>query len=119
MDVDDEKPRTWVEKNQTVGADEVDTTATSLATEEEDELLAFGIVELIDELLTLRDVHRAVESEVPIPEERIGRSRLGPMVQKLEGGYVYSLLAAQHLLENVESLGIITDEDDLVVRLCV
>ena len=32
------------------------------------------------------------------------------------GGGITSLLATQHLLEEIESLGVVADEDDLVVR---
>lgn len=60
---------TRVKQNKPVGTDEVDTASTSLGTEEEDELLALRVVELVHEFLPFRDVHGAVKTEVTIPEE--------------------------------------------------
>jgi hypothetical protein len=48
---------TRVKQNKTVGANKVDTASSSLAAQKEDKLLAFRIIELIDKLLSLRDVH--------------------------------------------------------------
>ena len=51
---------TRVEEDQSVSTDQVDTTATGFAAQQEDELFAIGVIELIDELLTLVDCLRAV-----------------------------------------------------------
>ena len=51
---------TRVEEDQSVSTDQVDTTTTGFAAQQEDELFAIGVVELIDELLTLVDCLRAV-----------------------------------------------------------
>ena len=52
----------WIKEHQPIGADQIEPTTTGFAGEEEDELGAFGIVELVHQLLPLVDVHRAVES---------------------------------------------------------
>ena len=57
---------TGVKEDETVCADEIDTTSSGLATQQEDELLSFGIVELINELLSLGNGHRAVQTEVAV-----------------------------------------------------
>lgn len=59
--------RTRVEEDEPVSANQVNTTSTGLATQEEDELLAVGVVKLVDQLLTLVDRLRAVQAEVPVP----------------------------------------------------
>lgn len=46
------RAQTGIEENEAVGSDEVDSTATRLTTEKENELLAIWIVELINKLLT-------------------------------------------------------------------
>lgn len=50
-----------IEEDEAVRADEVEATATGFAAEEEDELVAFRVVELVDELLTFVDVHRTIQ----------------------------------------------------------
>ena len=58
---------TWVEQDQAIRTDEVDSASTGLAAQQEYELLALRVVELINELLALGDRHRAVQTEEPIP----------------------------------------------------
>lgn len=62
------KEHTRIEEDQTVCTNEVDTTSAGFATQQEHELLAFWIVELINELLSLVDGHCTVQSEVAVPE---------------------------------------------------
>ena len=38
----------WVEKNEAIGADEIETAAASFTAEEEDKLLTLRVVELVD-----------------------------------------------------------------------
>lgn len=54
---------TRIKENQPVRSDEVDAATSSLGREKEDELLAVGVVELVDELLTLLRRHGAVQTE--------------------------------------------------------
>lgn len=49
-----------VKEDETVSTDEVETAASRFATEEEDELVAFGIIEFVNEFLPFADVHCAV-----------------------------------------------------------
>lgn len=81
---------TRIEEDEPVRADEVDTASTSFATEQEDELLAIRVVELIDKLLAFVDSHRAVQTEVSVPVAAY-------MVSTGDdgGGCMYSLLASQ------------------------
>ena len=58
----DSRVPSGIKQDQTVGTDQVDTTSSSFTTEQEHKLLALGVVEPIDELLTLVDVHRSVET---------------------------------------------------------
>jgi hypothetical protein len=53
-------PLTWIKQYQTIRTDEVDTTPAGFATQKKDELLALGIIELIDELLSFVDGHCAI-----------------------------------------------------------
>ena len=80
-----------IEENEAVGADEVKAAAAGLAAEEEDELFAVRVIELVDELLALGDVHGAVEAEAAVAAR------------------------AAELVEDVERLRVIADEDDFVV----
>ena len=79
---------TRVEEDQTVRADQVDTTSTSLTAQQENELLAIRVVELINQLLPLIDRHCAVETEVTIPIQRRQPSTGQTVV-------IYSLLATE------------------------
>ena len=51
-----------IEEHQAVGTDKIQTTSTGFGGEKENKFLAFGVVEFVHELLSLVDVHRAVES---------------------------------------------------------
>lgn len=82
-----------VEEDEPVGTDEVDTAPSSLGTEEEDKLASVGVVEMVDELLSLGDSHRSVQSQAGV------------------------LAVAAESLEEVERLRVVADEDDLVRRL--
>ena len=57
---------TRIEEDESVRTNQVDTASSGFATQQEDEFLPLGIVELIDELLTLVDGHSSVKSEVSI-----------------------------------------------------
>lgn len=83
---------TRVKQNKPVGTDEVDTTSTSLGTEEEDEFLALWIIELVHKLLPFRDVHGAIQTEVAIPEEN--RLSKTSTYTKPKGEHDHSLLGA-------------------------
>ena len=52
----------WVEEDEPVRADEIDTAAPGLTTEKKDKLLAFGVVKFRDKLRAFCAVHCAVES---------------------------------------------------------
>lgn len=99
---------TRVKQNKAVGANKVDTTSSGLATEKEDEFLPLGVVELIDKLLPLRDAHTAVESEAPIPGERLVCGMLLSMW--------IVLFATAEFLKQIECLRIIADQDDFIGR---
>jgi hypothetical protein len=58
---------TRIEKNQAIRPDQINTTTSSLATQQEYEFLAFRIVKLIDELLSFWYSHGTIQSEVTIP----------------------------------------------------
>jgi len=60
---------TRIEQNKPVSTNKIDTTSSSLATQEEDEFFPLRVVELINKFLPLRDTHGAVESETPVPEK--------------------------------------------------
>ena len=62
---------TWIEQYQTVRTDEVDTTPSRFTTQKKDELLALGIIELVHQLLSFADGHRAVQAEVAISIGRL------------------------------------------------
>lgn len=83
-----------VHKHQAVGTDQVDTTAAGLGRQEENELRAFWVVELVDDFLPLVDGHGAVEPETAVA------------------------LVAAHFLDQVQGTGVVGDDDDLVVCLC-
>lgn len=51
---------TRIEEDEAIGPDEVDTASTRLATQQEYEFLAVGVVELVDKFLSLIDCHCAV-----------------------------------------------------------
>lgn len=59
-----------IKEDQAVGTNQIDTTASSFATEQENEFLALGIVEAVDQLLTLVDVHRSVKTQTSVPGRR-------------------------------------------------
>ena len=81
----------WIEEHEAVRADEVEAAAASFRAEKEDELRAVGVVEFVDELLTLVHVHRAVETEAAVAA------------------------GAAQLVEDVERLGVVADQDDLII----
>lgn len=58
---------TRVEENEAVRANQIDTTATRLTTEQKDEFLSVGIIEVVYKLLALADGHATIKSEVAIP----------------------------------------------------
>lgn len=58
---------TWVEQYQTIRANKVYPASTCLATQQEYELLALRVIELVNKLLALGDSHRAIQAEVPVP----------------------------------------------------
>ena len=80
-----------VEEDQPVGTDQVQAAAAGLAAEQEDELLSLGVVELVHQLLAFVDVHRAVQTQRPVAS------------------------GAAQLVEDVEGLGVVADQHDLVV----
>ena len=68
---------TWVKQDQTIRSDKVDPTSTGFRTEKEDEFFPIRVIELVDELLSFRDVHRAIESEVWISKIMSGERYVG------------------------------------------
>ena len=80
-----------IKENEAIGANEIETAASSFTTEQKDEFFALWIVEFVNKLLSLVDVHGAVEAKTAI------------------------VARATKLVEYVKSLGIIADEDDLVI----
>lgn len=54
---------TRIKQDQSIRANQVDTTSTRFRTQEEDELFPVGVVELVDEFLSLVRLHRSVESK--------------------------------------------------------
>lgn len=59
---------TGVKQDQSIRADKVDTASSSFTTEQEDELFAFWIVELVNKLLTLVRGHCAIQTEIRISD---------------------------------------------------
>lgn len=80
-----------IEEDETVRADEVKAAATGLGAEEEHEFLAGGVIEFVDELLALVDVHGAVEAEDAV------------------------VAGAAEFVEDVERLGVIAYKNDFIV----
>ena len=56
----------WIEQNQAIGTNEIETATTGLAAQQEDKLVSIRVVELVDQLLTLVDVHRSVKPKEAI-----------------------------------------------------
>lgn len=54
---------TRVKQHQPVASNEVQSTPTSLAAEQEDELVVLWVIELLDQLLALADASAAVQSQ--------------------------------------------------------
>ena len=55
--------RTRVKQDQPVAADEVQSTATSLAAEQEHKLVVLRVIELLDQLLPLADAGAAIQAQ--------------------------------------------------------
>jgi len=81
----------WVEENETIRPDKVETATSGLAAQKEDEFGSIRVVELVNELLALGYIHGAVEAEAAV------------------------IAGAAESLEDVEGLSVVADEDDLVV----
>lgn len=99
-----------VEKNQAVGADQVEATAARFAAEEEDELFAFGVVEFVDELLTLVDVHGPIQTQTAISTmaTEFVKDVEGLCVVAYEHDFVVGVLpdASQHAVEDLHFAGV-------------
>ena len=54
---------TGIEKNKTIGTNQVDTAPSRFATQKEDEFLSFRVVKLVNQLLTLGNAHSPIEAE--------------------------------------------------------
>jgi hypothetical protein len=63
----EQREHTRIKENQPVGTDEIDAASSRLAAQEEHELLAGRVVELVHHLLALRNGHRPVEPEESVP----------------------------------------------------
>ena len=61
---------TRVKQHQPVASNEVQSTPTSLAAEQEDELVVLWVIELLDQLLALADASAAVQSQEGILQYR-------------------------------------------------
>jgi len=61
-----------VKENQSVGTDQVETASSGLAAEQEHKLVSIWIVEPVDQLLSLVDRHRAIQSQNSVS----GRERI-------------------------------------------
>lgn len=53
---------TWVKQDQAVASNEIESTASSFAAEQEDKLILLGVVEVLDQLLALVDAGTAIQS---------------------------------------------------------
>jgi hypothetical protein len=96
-----------VKQYQAIGSDQIDSAATSFGTQEEYELLAFGVVEVRDNLGSPVDVHRTIETHAAIPTHASTQ-----LTQHHSG---YALLVATQLFHEVESLRGIADENNFIV----
>lgn len=103
------RPRTRVKQNEPIRANQIDTTTTSLATEQEYKLFAFRIIELVDELLSLRDGHGAVQAEEAVSMQVSIPFSSAPNTKS-------SLLLPAYPLKEIERLRVIADQHDLVIR---
>ena len=97
---------TRVEEDEPVSTDQVDTTSTGLATQQEDKLLAVRVIELVNQLLPLVDRLRAVQAEVPVPAKC--------QEYQIRTRNISVPLAPEHLLEDIQCLRVVADKHDLV-----
>lgn len=104
-----------IEQDQTICANQVDTTTTGFTTQQEDRFFPFWVVEAVDKLLSLVDVHRAIQSKTPVSVKR-GVSLCDMIVYPISS---VLLLVATESLEQIQCLSVIADKDDLVVRMSV
>jgi hypothetical protein len=61
-------PTYRIEQDETICSDQVDTTTTGFTTQQKDGFFAFWIVEPVDKLLSLVDVHCTIQPKAPVPE---------------------------------------------------
>ena len=80
-----------IEQYQSVCTNQVQTAATSLTAEQENKFRAIGIVEFIDKLRSLLNVHGAVQSQVAVAS------------------------CSAESLKQIQSLSVVANQDDLVV----
>ena len=80
----------WIKHDQSVGSDEIETTAASLGGQHEDKLTAGRVIELVHHLGPLLDGHGPVQSHVTVMPE------------------------LTELLKHVEGLSVVGHKDDLV-----
>ncbi len=92
---------TRVEQYETICANQVDTTSSSLTTEQKDELFSIRIIELVDEFLTFVDCHTTVQSEVAVSvvnvsprttceQDEDGLTSYYGVISRINRGSVYS-----------------------------
>jgi hypothetical protein len=58
---------TWIEEDESIGSYEVYSTSTGLTAEKKNKFLPLRIIELIYELLSLRDSHSTIKTEASVP----------------------------------------------------
>lgn len=97
-----------VKEDQSICTDQVDSATASLRTEQEDKLLALGIIEPRYDLGPLIDVHGSVEPDAAISAGMSERG--GPTMSS------HVLLVPTEFFHEIQSLRCITDQDDLVIR---
>jgi hypothetical protein len=87
--------RRWVpvrvEEDKSIRANQVETAATSFATEKENKFAALRIVEFIDKFLAFGNIHSPIESETAVPT------------------------VSTEFVEHVKGLSVIADQDNLVI----
>lgn len=81
----------WIEQDESVGTDEVETTSTGLTTEKKHKLFAIRVIELIHKLRSLFDVHCSIQSQTPISP------------------------GSAESLEQIKSLGVVADQYNLII----
>ena len=80
-----------VKEDEPVGSDEVEAAAAGLTAKKKDKLLAVRVVELVDELLALADIHGAIEAEAAVAAR------------------------ATEFVEDIKRLRVVAYQDDFVV----